>query len=83
MADVTIPEDRLFATTVETARILRCDHRTVRKMLESGEIPGFKTGRVWRVPVWWIRERSSAPAPPDPVTAEHLRIRRALGAVDG
>lgn len=74
-----IPEDRLFITAPGLAAILGCDSRTVLRMLERGEIEGaFKTGAVWRIPVAWIRERARLTPQPDPVTAEHLRIRRLL-----
>jgi excisionase family DNA binding protein len=53
-----IPDDRLFATAPETAAILRCDRRTVLRMLEAGQIPGIKTGRVWRIPTSWLRARA-------------------------
>lgn len=56
---VAIPDDRLFATAPETAGVLHLDHRTVLRGLEAGEIPGFKVGRVWRVPTAWLREQAT------------------------
>jgi hypothetical protein len=53
-----LPPDRLFATAPETAQVLRSDERTVRAALEAGQIPGFKVGVTWRVPVSWLREQA-------------------------
>jgi len=36
-------------TTQEVANILKVTVRTVYSLLESGELPGVKIGRVWRV----------------------------------
>lgn len=59
MSELTvIPDGRLFATAPETAAVLRCDHRTVLRMLEAGQIPGIKTGRVWRIPTAWLRAQA-------------------------
>jgi excisionase family DNA binding protein len=80
-----ILRNKLFATTKELAAILRCDPRTVQRMIDSGEIPAFKTGRVYRIRTSWIRQHTgmgAEPGPLDPITAGHLRIRRELGAVD-
>jgi excisionase family DNA binding protein len=52
-------KDKLFATTTETAAVLRYDHRTVRKAIEAGEIPAVKYGATWRVPTAWLREQAS------------------------
>ena len=49
---------RLFATAPETAQVLRSDERTVRRALERGDIPGFRVGQHWRVPVAWLREQA-------------------------
>jgi excisionase family DNA binding protein len=47
--------DKLFATTTECAAVLDYDVRTLRKAIESGEIPAVKAGSTYRVPVAWIR----------------------------
>ena len=57
-AMIAIPDDRLFVTAPETAEVLRCDHRTVLRMLEAGQIPGIRTGRVWRIPAAWLRAQA-------------------------
>jgi excisionase family DNA binding protein len=51
-------EGRLFATTTETAAILRYDTRTLRKAIDAGEIPSVRVGATRRVPVSWITERA-------------------------
>lgn len=55
--------DRLFATTTETAAVLRYDARTVRRAIALGEIPAVRAGSTWRVPVAWIREQARLGAP--------------------
>ena len=57
-ADGVLPPGRLFATAPETAQVLRSDERTVRRALEAGQIPGFRVGVTWRVPVAWLREHA-------------------------
>jgi excisionase family DNA binding protein len=48
-------EGRLFASVPETAVVLRSDQRTVRRSIAAGDIPATAVGRVWRVPVTWLR----------------------------
>jgi excisionase family DNA binding protein len=48
-------EGRLFATVPETSVVLRADEPAVRRMIAAGDIPATRVGRVWRVPVSWIR----------------------------
>ena len=36
-------------TIEEVAEILKVNPRTVNRMLERGELKGFKVGRLWRV----------------------------------
>jgi excisionase family DNA binding protein len=50
--------DRLFASTTEAAAVLRDDARTIRKGIESGEIPSVKVGATYRIPAAWIREQA-------------------------
>jgi hypothetical protein len=57
-AEGVLPQGRLFATAPETAQVLRSDERTVRRALEAGQIPGFRVGVTWRVPVAWLREQA-------------------------
>lgn len=55
---VEILDGKLFATAPQVAEILNCDHRTVLRALELGQIPGLKTGVVWRIPTAWLREQA-------------------------
>lgn len=48
-------DGRLFASVPETAMVLRSDQRSVRRAIAAGEIPATAVGRVWRVPVAWLR----------------------------
>jgi excisionase family DNA binding protein len=50
--------DKLFADVPETAQILRYDPRTVRRAIESGEIPATRAGGRWRIPTAWLREQA-------------------------
>jgi excisionase family DNA binding protein len=54
-ADGLLP-GRLFAKVPEAAPLLRMDERTVRRACERGEIPGFKVGEQWRIPMSWLRQ---------------------------
>jgi hypothetical protein len=49
-------EGRLFASVPETATVLRSDQRAVRGSIAAGDIPAVLVGRVWRVPVSWLRK---------------------------
>jgi excisionase family DNA binding protein len=52
------PQGRLFATAPEAAKVLRTDERTLRRALEAGQVPGFRVGVTWRIPVAWLREQA-------------------------
>ena len=41
-------DDRLL-TTKEVADYLRLDLKTVRRLLEDGDLAGYKLERVWRI----------------------------------
>jgi excisionase family DNA binding protein len=41
--------DHEYLTVDEAAAILRVHPVTVRSMFKSGELPGFKAGREWRI----------------------------------
>jgi excisionase family DNA binding protein len=47
--------------TPEVARETGLDEKTVRKAIESGQIPAIRFGRVWRVPRWWVNEQRNGP----------------------
>jgi excisionase family DNA binding protein len=51
-------EGKLFATTTECAVVLRCDARTLRKAIGSGDVPAIKAGSTYRIPVSWITEQA-------------------------
>jgi len=53
---------RLFATTTETAQILRYDARTLRRAIGAGEIPAVRAGTTFRIPTAWIREQAQVAA---------------------
>jgi len=36
-------------TVAEAAEVLKVCHATVRTRIKNGDIPGFKTGRRWRI----------------------------------
>ncbi len=38
-----------FLTVDEVAKILRVHRRTIVQLLLSGQLPGFRVGRQWRV----------------------------------
>jgi excisionase family DNA binding protein len=48
--------DPAHLTPKEVAASWRCHPDTVLELLRSGELPGFKIGRVWRVKVEDVRE---------------------------
>jgi excisionase family DNA binding protein len=52
------PGERLFAKVPEAAPMLRLDVATIRHGLERGEIPGFRVGQQWRIPMSWIRQQA-------------------------
>jgi excisionase family DNA binding protein len=49
---------KLFADVPETAQILRYDPRTIRRAIESGEIPAVRAGGRWRIPTSWLRAQA-------------------------
>lgn len=53
--------ERLYATTTETATILRYDRRTIIDGINAGQIPAIRVGTSWRVPVSWITGRPGIP----------------------
>jgi excisionase family DNA binding protein len=62
---------QLFIGVPEVAAILGRDERTVRKAAEKGDIPGWKVGARWLIPVAWLREQAAvaeaaAVVTPDP-----------------
>ena len=45
----SLPEHGEIFTPNEVAQYLKVSKKTVYKMLRSGELPGFKVGKHWRV----------------------------------
>ena len=56
-------EQQLFLDIPEVARIIGRDARTVRRCVESGEIPGQKFGARWSVPTSWVRQQAGIAEP--------------------
>ena len=42
---------RLVISASEAAKLLGTDNNVVQKMLERGEIPAYREGRNWKIPV--------------------------------
>jgi len=42
--------EMLYLTTVEVAKRLRVDIRTVHNLIKAGELAAFKVGARWRIP---------------------------------
>ena len=57
-ANNDLDEQQLFLDIPEVARIIGRDARTVRRCVESGEIPGQKFGARWSVPTSWVRQQA-------------------------
>ena len=49
-------------TAQEAAEVLRVGHNAIYELLKSGELKGFRVGRVWKIPKEAVEEyiRSSA-----------------------
>ena len=42
-------QPNVYYTVEETARLLRASQQSVLKLLRSGQVPGVKLGREWRI----------------------------------
>ena len=49
MAEATATRDTELLRVDETARLLRLSERTIRRLLASGELPGVRVCRQWRI----------------------------------
>jgi len=62
MANPTL-QDTVFLTAAEVAETLKLHPQVVARKLQSGEIPGYKIGKDWRVAdrelASWLAERSN------------------------
>jgi excisionase family DNA binding protein len=52
----------------QSATILNCDQRTMRRACAAGQIPATRVGAKWLIPTWWLRQQVKPPAEP-PVKA--------------
>lgn len=82
--------DHDFYTLREAAKILRVSERTMRQLLQSGEVFGHKLGGLWRIPHEEMERlrtsrRSDAPAPqlPEPSVDEDELPDAPYGDYDG
>lgn len=69
------PEEAVGVT--EIARLLGVSTDTVYSKVRSGEIPGFKVGRVWRFWPSEVRAHLSRPRDPWEQSPASRRARRA------
>jgi len=53
---VVIDRDTEIITMAELAAYLNCHEATIRRLLQKGEIPGFKLGSDWRFNLRSIEE---------------------------
>lgn len=55
--------DLVLYTAAEVADLLRMNHQVVQRKLQSGEIPGYRIGREWRVEkaqlLEWLEKHSN------------------------
>jgi excisionase family DNA binding protein len=74
-AGVRGPSVRRFLTIEEVAKVVRCEHRTVRRAIKGGELDAALIGGKWlirpdAVDSWFESRRTTVPAPPPlPATA--------------
>ena len=46
-----------FLTLTEFSRLVGSDRRTVRKAIQEGSIPAIHFGKVYRIPVAYVKEK--------------------------
>ncbi|MGE0542429.1 MAG: helix-turn-helix domain-containing protein [Dehalococcoidia bacterium] len=46
---LVMTEPRKAYTIEEVAEVLQVNPRTINRMLDRGELKGFKVGRLWRI----------------------------------
>jgi hypothetical protein len=68
---VSLDEIRNFAVvdTRIAGDLLCLDHDSILKALRKGDIPGFKIGNVWRIPVPQLLRMLDGDRPQEPVAA--------------
>lgn len=60
--DLDSIRSRATISAPELARLLDLDHDSTLKALHAGELPGFRVGRLWRIPVPSLLAKLGAPA---------------------
>ncbi|MBP2321385.1 excisionase family DNA binding protein [Kibdelosporangium banguiense] len=55
--------DEAFYTPREVAVACRMNYESVLDLIHAGAIPAVKFGRIYRVPVRWMREQAGSPEP--------------------
>jgi excisionase family DNA binding protein len=48
----TVPTTRTLQPSIsieEVARLFKCNHKTVRRMIADGRLPAVQIGRQWRI----------------------------------
>lgn len=48
--------DAIVVSIAEAAKILSLQAATVQRLVENGEIPAFREGRNWKIPVALLKE---------------------------
>ena len=51
------PQRHGFLTVDQVADVLQLERHAVARMLKRGDLPGFKIGRLWRIPVAQLADR--------------------------
>lgn len=59
MAPRTLPQEPLYVSVPEAARLLVCHPVTIRRAISSGALPAIRVGRNWRIPFEAIRPDSA------------------------
>lgn len=49
-----------YVTAAEAAKVLGVHLYTVQRNCKAGRIPAKKVGRVWRIPVSWLKGEANA-----------------------
>lgn len=68
------PERARFLTVAEVADVMRVSRMTVYRLLHSGELPGVRVGRSFRVPQAALDGYLASSALPAPEIAEDDRL---------
>lgn len=66
-------------TVAEAAEWLAVDHKTLRRMIERGEVPALRVGRVWRIDPDELRAALRPSTAVQPERRERPRLRAVRG----